>query len=328
MPAKTPPRGKLAITLAEVRVLGKKYRNWGRWGQDDELGCLNFVSPAKIAAAARLVKKGQAFALATAFDANGPQPGGGRRFNPVHTMLATGSDVLSGGQDNIKGLRYADDVIAMPLQCATQWDGLGHVFDHDRMWNGRSVALVNANGALKNGIESMRDKIQGRGILLDVARWKKKPWLEKGEGITPADLEACAKFQKVTVGEGDFLIVRTGHMSSYRQPDGSYKWGDYAGGDAPGVTIETVAWLYERRVASIASDTWGVEVRPNATPDCMQPWHLIALPNMGLLIGEIFYLDELAADCARDKVYEFFFCAPPLPITGAVGSPVNPMAIK
>ena len=78
----------------------------------------------------------------------------------------------------------------------------------------------------------------------------------------------------------------------------------------------------------ICTDTWGCEVRPNETKDAFQPWHWVVIPMMGLTMGEIFYLEELAEDCAADKVYEFFFCGPPLPITKAVGSPTNPMAIK
>jgi kynurenine formamidase len=106
------------------------------------------------------------------------------------------------------------------------------------------------------------------------------------------------------------------------------KWGGYAGGDAPGVKFENCYWCQEKEIAAICSDTWGVEVRPNETKDANQPWHWVVIPAMGLCMGEIFYLKELAADCAKDKVYEFFFCGPPLIITGGTGSPINPQAIK
>ena len=105
-------------------------------------------------------------------------------------------------------------------------------------------------------------------------------------------------------------------------------WGDYAGGDAPGLSFWTAEWIHRRELAALATDTWGMEVRPNEIPDTYQPLHQVLIPHMGLLVGEIFDLDALAADCARDKVYDFLFVAPPLPITGAVGSPVNPLAIK
>ena len=99
-------------------------------------------------------------------------------------------------------------------------------------------------------------------------------------------------------------------------------------GAAPGLAFETLDWLQAKQVAAIATDTWGVEVRPNQTDEATQPWHWIAIPIMGLTLGEIFYLAELASDCAEDKRYEFLFVAPALPITGAVASPINPLAIK
>jgi kynurenine formamidase len=106
------------------------------------------------------------------------------------------------------------------------------------------------------------------------------------------------------------------------------KWGGYAGGDAPGVKFENCYWCHRHEIAAICTDTWGVEVRPNETTEANQPWHWVVIPAMGLCMGEIFYLKELAEDCARDKVYEFFFCGPPLIITGGTGSPINPQAIK
>ena len=106
------------------------------------------------------------------------------------------------------------------------------------------------------------------------------------------------------------------------------EWGGYAGGDAPGVKFENCYWCHEHEIAAICTDTWGCEVRPNETKDANQPWHWVVIPAMGLCMGEIFYLKELAEDCAKDKVYEFFFCGPPLIITGGTGSPINPQAIK
>jgi kynurenine formamidase len=105
-------------------------------------------------------------------------------------------------------------------------------------------------------------------------------------------------------------------------------WGDYAGGPAPGLSFHTAEWVHARELAAVATDTWAMEVQPNEIPDTYQPLHQVFIPNMGLTIGEIFNLDELADDCAADGVYEFFFVAPPLPITGAVGSPINPLAMK
>ncbi len=127
------------------------------------------------------------------------------------------------------------------------------------------------------------------------------------------------------IRKGDFVLVRTGQMESCIKRG---EWGGYAGGDAPGLKFESCYWLHEKQVGGVCSDTWGVEVRPNETKDVNQPWHWVVIPAMGLYMGEMFDLKELAEDCAADKVYEFFFCGAPLNIPGATGSPINPQAIK
>ena len=222
-------------------------------------------------------------------------------------------------------LRGSDDMVILCTQGATHWDALCHVFYEGKMWNGYDCRLVTSEGASKNGIEKYKGKLAARGVLLDIARWKGVRCLKPGYGITPTDLDECSAWENVKIESGDFLLIRTGQMGQVMERG---SWGDYAGGDSPGLTIETAEWLYRKEVAAIASDTWGVEVRPNVTPDCYQPWHVIVLPNMGLLMGEMFYLEDLGENCDKDKVYEFMFVGPVLPITGAAGSPVNPYAIK
>lgn len=311
--------------MKHLRATAERCKNWGKWGPDDEIGTLNYVTPEMIVAAGRLIRKGKSFSLGLNFDRNGPQRGlWGNRFNPIHTMLATGTDAVAGTQDK-GGLRYADDSVSMPLQCGTQWDALGHIFYDDKMWNGYDAALVDSGGAHKNGIEKTKDRMVGRGVLLDVARHCGLDYLEDGTAITIDDLVATAAAQRVEVRRGDFVIVRTGQMGQRLKAG---EWGGYAGGDAPGLAFETCEWIHKTEIAAICTDTWGCEVRPNETADASQPWHWVVIPMIGITMGEIFYLEELAADCAEDGVYEFFFCGPPLPITRAVGSPINPMAIK
>ena len=120
--------------------------------------------------------------------------------------------------------------------------------------------------------------------------------------------------------------MRTGRIGLVRERG---EWGDeYAGGPAPGLAISASEFLCERGVAAVATDTWGIEVLPNETPDVFQPLHIILLVNAGIHIGEMFDLEALAADCREDGVYEFMFVAPPLTVTGSVGSAINPQAIK
>ena len=273
-----------------------------------------------------MIRKGKVFALGLSLKE--PIQSGlfGGRWNPIHTMLATGTDAANGNQDvPFPYLRYADDAINMPCQASTQWDALCHIFYGDKMYNGFDAGLVDARGAKKLGIENVRDKMAGRGVLLDIARWKGVDCLPDGYAITNDDLDGCAAAQGVTVGRADFVIVRTGHQERCLE---SKDWSGYAGGDAPGLAFETAYWIHEKQLAAICLDTWGCEVRPNETDVANQPWHWIVIPAMGLSMGEIFYVKELAADCAEDHVYEFFFNAPPLHLPGGAGSPINPQAIK
>ena len=318
------------LTRQDLRDAAEKYKNWGKWGPADEIGTLNYTSPEDIVAAARLVKKGRVISLALNFDNAGPQGAKSKypamgRINPVHTMLRTGTDAYSGVLDH-RGIRAADDMVVMPLQCGTQWDGLGHVFYENSMWNGYDCREVTSNGAQKCGIEKTKSRMVGRGVFLDVPRALGRKVLDDGYGITVADLDRTAKTQGVTVKKGDFVVVRTGQMEAKLEAG---SWDGYPGGDAPGFAFETLEWIQRTQLAALASDTWGCEVRPNETePGINQPWHWITIPIMGMTMGEIFYVKELAEDCAADRVYEFLFVAPAIPITGAVGSPTNPLAIK
>jgi kynurenine formamidase len=318
------------LTRQDLRDAAEKYKNWGKWGANDEIGTLNHTQPEDIVAAARLVKKGKVISLALNFDASGPQGAKSKypsmgRINPVHTMLRTGTDAYSGVLDH-RGIRAADDMVVMPLQCGTQWDGLGHVFYENSMWNGYDCREVTSNGAQKCGIEKTKSRMVGRGVFLDVPRALGMEVLEDGYAITCADLDRTAEAQKVKPKRGDFVVVRTGQMEA-KLKAGS--WDGYPGGDAPGFAFETLEWIRRTELAALASDTWGCEVRPNESePGINQPWHWITIPIMGMTMGEIFYVKELAEDCAADKVYEFLFVAPAIPITGAVGSPTNPLAIK
>src|SRR6202165_3925532 len=204
------------LTRQDLRDAADKYKNWGKWGPNDEIGTLNYTTPADIVARAQLVKKGKVISLALNLDVNGPQgaktkyPALGR-INPLHVMLRTGTDAYSGVLDK-RGIRAADDMVVMPLQCGTQWDGLGHIFYENYMWNGYDCRGVSSFGAQKCGIEKTKSKMVGRGVFLDVARAHGKDCLEDGYGITCRDLDNTAKQQGVTVRRGDYVVVRTGQM--------------------------------------------------------------------------------------------------------------------
>jgi kynurenine formamidase len=321
------PEGAIAATA-------KRCSNWGRWGADDVLGTLNFLTDAKRREGAALVRRGASFSLAQRFDANGPQRGWRRRTNPVHTMLDTGVDAERGSQGFPHGIGGADDVIFMPLQASTQWDGLGHIFDHGLAYNGRRAGdVVTSEGDQITGIETTAGLIAGRGVLLDVGRVFGVDQeggvggeLPDGFAITAEHLETTitAHGPSARVGRGDLVLVRTGRLTRARREG----WGDYAGGDSPGLSFTTLDWLHGNEIAGIATDTWGLEVRPNEFENAFQPLHQVAIPHIGLFLGEMWDLDALAADCAADGIHEFWLTAAPLPVTGAVGAPVAPIAVK
>jgi len=310
-----------------LRKLVLQVRNWGKWGPNDEIGTLNYITPDKIAQACQLVIAGKVFALGIPLQRNGPQSGTRARFNPIHTMFRDGGDQPKDAAAVIEMQGYggSDDWIVMPLQCVTQWDSLAHVFYEGKMYNGFDATLVTSSGAAKNSIDKTKDKIVGRGVLLDVARYKGVRALEPGYAITVADLDGTAAAQRVEVQRGDLLLIRTGHMSRYLEQG---NWNYFDLDNAPGVSVYTAPWMHAREIAAVASDNYAVEVRPAELPPFRSPFHICAIPNMGLTLGEIFYLEELAADCAADGRYAFLLVAPPLPVTNAVGTPINPYALK
>ncbi len=315
------------MNTEEFLEFADRYKNWGRWGPDDEAGTLNFVSPRHIVQAARLVRRGRVFSLAIPFDETGPQPTqpGRRRFNPVHTMTRKPLDWPGMDSDDPPIWGGTDDEIMMPLQCATQWDALAHVIFRGKTYNGRPYSVIDERGAHKNGIDKIKDRAVGRGVLLDIPRHRGVRWVEPGQAIGGQELDDCAQRQGVSVQEGDFLLVRTGHVGICRERG---SWEGFTGGPWPGIDLSAVPWLHEKRVAAVASDSCAVEVDPSDVEDMRLVVHLTCIANMGMLFGEIFDLEELSADCGEDGLYEFFFVAAPLPVTGAVGSPINPYAIK
>lgn len=331
-----------------MQQMAKNVCNWGRWGEEDEIGCLNYVTADCVQAAAALVRTGKVIQLGMNLDKKGPQTAGDcscadTRFNPIHTMTWTGVEAMSGRElfhhPAPKGHRigrpwfstnFADDNISMPLQAATHWDALAHIFYRDMetgeffMWNGRSAANVDIAGCHKSGVDKYGTKLIGRGVLLDMAAYKGVDYLEPGMGISAEDLESCAMAEGVEIRKGDFLLLRTGDADR-RIREGC--WGNYNDAHA-GLEFETLPYLYEKQVAAVAADNHGVEVRPHRSEIFDNPFHWVALPMMGLPLGENFCLDVLAEDCKADGRYVFLFVSPPLLVTGATGTPLNPYAVK
>jgi kynurenine formamidase len=300
------------------RALGRRLSNWNRWGATDERGTANLIGPEQIRSAAALARHGRVFDLGIGLDQDGPQDGS-ERANPVRLMSVIGGAEPSGG-----AFRFNDDYVFMPLQAATQWDALSHVYYDGLLYNNISSDKVDAAGAHCLGIETQGKGILGRGVLLDVARHLGVEWLRPGQPIGPGLLEDVAAHQAVEVGRGDILLVRTGWRLKFLTDRDRKAFL----GDEPGINLQCCAWLHGLDVAAIASDNWALEVIPSTVPGEAFPVHMVLIRDMGMLIGEMFDLEDLAADCASDGVYEFLICAPVLKFTKAVGTPTNPLAVK
>ncbi len=304
--------------MSDFRAVGQRLSNWGRWGPDDQIGTVNLVGAEQVRAAAALVRRGAVFDLGIAIGADGPQVGLGGRINPVHLMSMTGDPRFPDGGG------VADDFIFMPLQAATQWDGLAHCFYDDRCYNDVPVSTITARlGATRLGIDHLAKGVIGRAVLVDIARLHGVEHLAASQPITPADLDAALARQDVTMHPGDILLVRTG----WRQVCTQVSAAEFMASE-PGLTLECCEWLHERDVAAVASDNWAVEVLPSGDDHARIPLHYVLIRDMGMTLGEMFDLEDLAADCAADGVWECFFTAPVLKITNAVGTPINPLAIK
>ncbi|WP_243658933.1 cyclase family protein [Tamaricihabitans halophyticus] len=295
--------------------------NWGRWDDGDardERGTTNLLTPERIARGATYIRTGRVFDLGIPFGPDGPQPGGGR-INPVLLFSETGA-----GQRFPGAFHYADDYVFMPLQSASQWDGLAHVYYDEQLYNGFPSSSVGPRGASHCGIDKQAKGVAGRGVLLDVASYRGVDWLDMGEVITPDELDAVAAEQGCAILPGDVLAIRTGWRKKFLAE------GDpnaFMAGE-PGLGLACCPWLAEREVAAVCADNWAIEVLPGELDDEMLPVHMVLIRDMGMTLGEILDFEELATDCAADDRYEFFFCAPPIKFRGAVGSPINPLAIK
>ena len=300
--------------------LGRELSNWGRWGEDDEIGTLNFITPEKLVRSAQLARTGKSFDLGIPFDKYGPFPPGGWRINPVHVMTLLPSDSAYAKDGQIA----ADDMIVMGLPSSTQWDGLAHVGYDGFFYNNVPAAAVNNfTGASRNSIAKVAAKLISRGVLLDIARLKGVDVLPDSYEITEADVLAAEGRQGVRVEPGDILLLRTGWHKYFLEGDRQRYTGN-----TPGPGLDICRWIHDREIAALALDQANGEAWPSPIPNAIIPFHQVAIRDIGLTLGEMFDFEELAADCEQDGVWEFFFIGTGLKVTGGVGSPLNPVALK
>ena len=302
------------VSAAEFSALFQEVSNWGRWGDDDELGTLNELGADEVVGAAGLVRTGERVTLSLAMDTekriDNPNPA-------VHRMMQLhDTDVGS-------GLRFATDYVGADYHhdAHTHIDALCHVAFEGSLYNGRTAGEYTRDGAAAYTIEVVKDGLVGRGVLLDIPRLRGVPWLEPGDHVFADDLQAAERAQEVTFGKGDILLVRTGHARRLHELG---PW-DTAQRKA-GLHPTTMLLLAERRIAALGSDG-NSDTAPSTTEGVGFPVHALALNAMGLPLLDYLQFEDLAPACERSGRWHFLFVGIPLRIVGGTGSPLNPIAI-
>jgi kynurenine formamidase len=296
------------MSTDEVRSLHDRLSNWGRWGPNDQLGTLNFITAEVTAAAASAVLSGQTVSCAR------PLPTQSAPDNPtpvVHHMIGTATE------------GYGADYFALaPHGYSTSHiDALCHIFHEGKLYNGYDTETVTAHGAAKLGIHHLRSGIITRGVLVDVPAIRGVEALEPGEPIFPEDLESAERTTGVTVGTGDALLIRTGRWR-WRETHGP--WSPSEG--LAGLDASCLAWLHEREVAVLGSD--GVsDVLPSRVDSVPMPIHTVAIVAMGVHLLDNLDLDELSVACTTAGRWSFLLAVAPLVLHQGTASPVNPIAI-
>jgi len=308
-----------AVTVESLERLFESVKNWGRWGPDDERGALNYITKDLRAAAARLVRDGEAVSCSLEFPV---LPGPDNPTPAQHHMVLAGDAPEGSGVPHLEtALDYIG--IACHGMATSHIDALCHVFVRGKMYNGFSASDVKSTGAARNSIMAARDGIVTRAVLLDLPRLRGVPWLEPGSAVERAELEAAERAQNVSVAEGDVLLVGTGR-DARRKALGAW---DPIGVGLAGLHPSCIPFLHERRIAVLGCDGTSDPLPGSAVEGWPIPIHQCCLVAMGVHLLDNLELGRLAAACAARERWEFLYSVAPLRIERATGSPVNPVAI-
>jgi kynurenine formamidase len=321
----------LGVTVADVpaitEVLADAPKNWGKWGDDDEVGALNYLTAEEVLRGVQHVRQGKVFTLQRLIGDPKGDPVWPGRSPAERTMILDESSWDSPDAPQFPGgLHYADDKINAFLQGSTQYDALGHVWYDGQIWNGYD-ARSTVGGLDRASVEPIARKgVVGRGILLDMARFRGKPHLDKGETFTHEDLVACAEAQGTPIEKRDVLLIRTNFLQLFFDQGQAF----YEGFNEPGLVYspELVRWFQDMEIPNLTTDTIANEVTYDPNNGTALPLHCALMRNLGVTLSEIADLEELAEDCAGDGQYTFLYAAAPLKIHQATGAPVNPLAVK
>jgi kynurenine formamidase len=309
------------LTAAEFESVFEAVKNWGRWGPNDELGTLNYVTPEKVRAAAALVRSGRRVSMAIPINrVAGPD-------NPMPALLLVvqGHDVPV-DESNV---RFGLDWLGMAAHgdCHTHVDALCHISYNGLTYNGKDArAVLQTTGATEQDIAAVSSGVVGRGVLLDLPAHRGVEWLEPGDAVRAAELEACADAQDVEIREGDILVFRTGH---HRRRLELGAWDNNpppVGQGKAGLHVDAIPWMHERRIAAFLPDGDG-EAVPSVVDGITYPIHPLQVAAMGMLVSDSLQFEDLVVACGEEGRHEFMVVGLPLRLPGATGSPWNPIAI-
>jgi len=306
------------ITLKEFDELFEKLKNWNRWGPNDEKGTLNYITPEKIIKAAKLVKSGKSVSMAIPIEKT-PGPD---NPNPAIHYMANTHDVDIGSKE----VGFATDFLGMQFHgdCYTHLDALCHVSYKKQLYNGKPAEKVNSTGAQCLDVTVYAQGITGRGVLIDVPRYRGVKWLEPGESITAEEIEAIEKSQGIKLEQGDIMLLRTGQYKK-RLELGPWNVGDSGDGRA-GLDPYSLLLLHERKIAAFLPEGDG-EVVPSYVEDMQCPIHPLQITAMGMFVCDSLQMEEVAKMCQDENRFECMVVIAPLRLPGATGCPFNPIAI-
>ena len=329
------------MCAAEIKeILKDAPSNWGKWGEDDEVGAVRYLDAQQVLRGIQTVKRGDVFTLGVQVcNANGDPVAPGRNM-PQRFMMRDKGHYESGKVKRVEGYgggESSEDLLMLPLHGTTHFDALGHVWYGDKLFNGFDANTTKGGLEFCSIAPIAEHGVIGRAVLADIPRFKGIEHLENGYHIPFEELKACLSWQNTEIQKRDILLVRTGWLNVFYGGEREKFYGEDEEKSGrsfnliePGLSYEKelIEWFYEMEIPALCTDTLGNEQTFSSTTCTHFPLHRALIRDQGVLFGEIFNLETLAEDCAKDKIYEFMFMASPLKINGGTGSPANPMAIK
>lgn len=293
------------ISKATLSQWMKEISNWERWGEDDQLGTLNLITPEVRKEAAGLVKEGISVSLSNNLDV---KPG-------INNTLPFGHELARFEQWTVD--EYS---ISYHGYSHSHLDAQRHIALDGKIYNGYPEESIESPGIGHMGVHHMKDGIFTRGVLVDIPLLKGVPYLEPGTSITTEDLVAWEKKSGIKVRSGDVLLVYTGRWAR-EQEKGEWKFDE----NAAGLHASTALWLKDRDVAVLGSDG-SADVLPSGCEDQTHPVHQLVLIGLGMPILDNLNLEDLARIAKEKNRWEFLLVVAPMRIIGGTGSPVNPIA--